>query len=377
NRDYAKLESPEVRALVALLVHWDPVLVVDMHTTNGSYHREPVTYTTGGNPNQPKALAEYMWGRLFPAVAGSMRARDGWETVPYGSFADAGHPEKGWENDSIEARYGTNYVALRNRLTILDENYSYADFKTRVLSSLDFITAVLEYSDAHAGEIVALVRRADAETRESFAGQSVATGWRLDRLDDVTIRGFEHVRTPVTAAERAKYPWLGEYRMTPTAVQRDYTVPYLALAVPTLTVALPAAGYVVLPGQNDAVANLRAHGIALERLDQPCTVKAERFVVGKVATAKSIYQGHVLVTVSGEWVPAEVELPAGAVIVDLHQPLARVIAVLLEPSSTDSLATWGFFNRPLVRQWSSEPGDYPVLRLAARPAGPTTIMPAE
>jgi len=62
---------------------------------------------------------------------------------------------------------------------------------------------------------------------------------------------------------------------------------------------------------------------------------------------------------------------------DLTVPLARVIAVLLEPSSTDSLATWGFFNRPLVRQWSSEPGDYPVLRLAARPAGPTTIMPAE
>lgn len=377
NRDYAKLESPEVRALVALLVQWDPVLVVDMHTTNGSYHREPVTYTTGGNPNQPKALAEYMWGRLFPAVVATMRARDGWESVPYGSFADAEHPEKGWENDSIEARYGTNYVALRNRLTILDENYSYADFKTRVLSSLDFITAVLEYSDAHAGEIAALVRRADADTRDSFAGQGLATEWRLDRMTEVTIRGFEHVKTPVTAAERTRYPWLGEYRMIPTAVQRDYTVPYLALAAATRTINLPAAGYVVMPGNDEAVANLRAHGIALERLDQSCTVKAEHFAVSKVETAKNIYQGHVLVTVGGEWVPAEVELPAGAVIVDLHQPLARLIAVLLEPSSTDSLATWGFFSRPLVRQWSSEPGDYPVLRLAARPAAPTEIVRAE
>jgi len=39
NRDYTKLESPEVSALVRLFNTWDPALVVDMHTTNGSYHR--------------------------------------------------------------------------------------------------------------------------------------------------------------------------------------------------------------------------------------------------------------------------------------------------------------------------------------------------
>ena len=39
NRDYLKLESPEVQALVDVFNAWDPVLTVDMHTTNGSYHR--------------------------------------------------------------------------------------------------------------------------------------------------------------------------------------------------------------------------------------------------------------------------------------------------------------------------------------------------
>src|SRR5262245_53224943 len=38
NRDYMKLESAEARALVAALTAWDPQLVVDLHTTNGSYH---------------------------------------------------------------------------------------------------------------------------------------------------------------------------------------------------------------------------------------------------------------------------------------------------------------------------------------------------
>ena len=218
NRDYTKLESPEVRALVGLLNAWDPVLVLDMHTTNGSYHREPVTYTTGGHPNGPRALADTMWGSLFPAVATTLKERHGWDSVPYGSFADAEHPEKGWENDSLEARYGTNYVALRNRLTILDENYSYADFKTRVLSSYGFVQAVLEYTDAHAADLAALVRRVDAETRDTFSQQPFATAWKLDRLMDVTVKGFEHTKVPVTPEERAKYPWLGEFRMQPTEV---------------------------------------------------------------------------------------------------------------------------------------------------------------
>jgi hypothetical protein len=59
----------------------------------------------------------------------------------------------------------------------------------------------------------------------------------------------------------------------------------------------------------------------------------------------------------------------------MRQPLARLIPVLLEPSSGDGLASWGFFNRSLVRQWSREPGVYPVLRLAARPAVPMEVVP--
>jgi hypothetical protein len=373
NRDYTKLETPEVRGLVRLLREWDPVLLVDMHTTNGSYHREPVTYTTGGNPNGAKALADYMWRSLFPAVARSLRETHGWDSVPYGSFVDAEHPEKGWENDSIEARYGTNYVALRNRLTILDENYSYADFKTRVLSSYAFVRAILEYSGAHAGELAALVRRVDAETRDGYREQSFAAEWKLDRLMDVTVKGFEHAKVPTTPEERARNPRLGEFRMQPTEVPRDYTAPYMALAVPSRTVPLPA-GYVLLPGFDEAVRTLLAHGIAVERIEQPCKVSAERFALEKVETAKDLYQGHVPVTLSGGYEKADLELPPGSVFVDMRQPLARLIPVLLEPSSTDSLAAWGLFSRALVRQWSAEPGVYPVVRVSTRPPVPLVVL---
>ena len=65
NRDYLKLESPEVQALVGLFSAWDPVLTVDMHTTNGSYHREPVTYSTLLNPNSDRKLARFHVAEAF------------------------------------------------------------------------------------------------------------------------------------------------------------------------------------------------------------------------------------------------------------------------------------------------------------------------
>ena len=376
NRDYTKLESPEVRGLVRLFSTWDPVLFVDMHTTNGSYHREPVSYTTCANANAPKALVDFMWQRLFPAAAKRLKETSGYDSVPYGEFVDGAHPEQGWINEAIEPRYGTNYLGLRNRLSILDENYSYADFKTRVQASLAFIRAVLEFTNANAAEIAALVRRADAETASSYAGQSFAAEAAPERFGDVTVKGFEFRVEPLTAEEKVKYPWMNGVRIKPTGVARDYTVPYLALPVATKTVPLPA-GYVVLPGQDEVVANLQAHGIVLQRLARGCRVAAERWAIEKVEPAKTLFQGHVLLSLPGRYEREEVELPAGATFVDMHQPLARLVPVLLEPASPDGLAAWGFLDRSIVRQWSNEPAPYPVVRVGARPPVPLLTIGSE
>ena len=52
NRDAMKLETPEMRGLVRnVLVRWDPLLLVDCHTTDGSYHQEAVTYSWPLSPN--------------------------------------------------------------------------------------------------------------------------------------------------------------------------------------------------------------------------------------------------------------------------------------------------------------------------------------
>jgi len=367
NRDYLKLESLEVRALVDVFNSWDPLLVVDMHTTNGSYHREPVTYSTLLNPNSDKNLRDYIWQKFFPAVAGALKVVHGYDSVPYGNFVDREFPEKGWVSDALEARFGSNYVGLRNRFSVLDENYSYADFKTRVLSSRAFVLSIMAYTAKNIGAIADLVRQADLETIAHFSRGEFVLEFKLEKLFDLTVKSYEFVKETIKPEDRAKYPpWVGEFIMKRTEELRDYKLPYLSLAVPSRSLNLPA-GYVLMPQQPEALANLRRHGVRVERILEGFRTEAENFKITGVEIGKNIFQGHVLNIIKGNYEKAEVDIPAGSYYVSLEQPLARLLPVLLEPESADSLAAWGFFNRVIVQQWSNQPGPYPVYRLAQRP----------
>ncbi|MEO8225655.1 MAG: M14 family metallopeptidase, partial [Gammaproteobacteria bacterium] len=133
NRDGIKLETPEVRGLVQnVLQRWDPVFFLDSHTHNGSYHQEPVTWVWGLNANGEPAIFDYMADTVWPAIEKQMRERHATLTIPHGDFEDPRNPAKGWIPLGPEPRYLSNYVGLRNRLAVLDEQYPYVDLKTRV-----------------------------------------------------------------------------------------------------------------------------------------------------------------------------------------------------------------------------------------------------
>ena len=80
NRDFMKLESSEARALVALLTRWDPDVVVDLHTTNGSYHGYHLTYAPPLDPNTDPGLDTFTRDRLLTTVREAMNARHGFRT---------------------------------------------------------------------------------------------------------------------------------------------------------------------------------------------------------------------------------------------------------------------------------------------------------
>lgn len=363
NRDYLKLESPEVRGLVKLFNRWDPVLVVDMHTTNGSYHREPVTYTTNVNPNGDMGLSAYMWKHFFPGAAKILKDTYGYDSVPYGNFTDRTKPGKGWRNHAFLARYGNNYAGLRNRFTVLDENYSRADFKTRVLASYGFIKSILQYTHQHIGEMEKMVKAADINTKNNYTRENFALEFENEKLFDVTVKSYEFEIEKIKEEDRHKYPpWYGEYIAKKTDVFKDYNIPYFCKAVPTRTIPLPNA-YILFPYHETIIKNLEHHGIVVEKIRKPFQAEVEVFRIKEIKPANRLYQGHVFIRLKGHYVPETLSIPENSYLISMKQPLARLIPVLLEPESEDSLAAWGFFNRQLVSQWTGKPLQYPVYRL--------------
>ena len=72
NRDYMKLDSAEARSLIGLFNKWDPHVIVDLHTTNGSYHAYHLTYSPTLNPNADARLIEFSARRCCAPIRQAM-----------------------------------------------------------------------------------------------------------------------------------------------------------------------------------------------------------------------------------------------------------------------------------------------------------------
>jgi len=350
NRDYIKLEAPETRALVDFMNAWDPLLFIDTHTTNGSHHRYTITF--GG----PKALAGdeavrvYFRDRFMPQVSARYSASNGEPTFYYGSFGDsvfgnANDEKNTWGTYPPEGRFGTNYVGLRARMSLLSEAYSYAPYKDRVLRTYDFVHAALAWCDQNHDDLSRLSR--DADTRAAAAPRNaIAIRTRtVPCPGKVTVLGYEEE--------------IQNGRSVSTGVLRDYQVDLLDCFEPEITVSRPR-GYRIEQDTRllPVIENLRRHGVIVKELTRASSAPGERLTITRATAASRPFQGHVLAKVEAQAAAENVTLNAGDWYISTAQPLSNLIVYLLEPQSEDGLATWNFFD-----PWLTPGATFPVWRI--------------
>jgi len=371
NRDFVKLETPEVTGLVQNVWNrWDPMLFVDMHTTNGSDHREPLTWAGPHNPNMNPKIYKYVRQKMLPTIQKKLLTRENITSLPYGYFKDRTNPNAGWVTFDYKARYSTNYAGLRNRFSILDENYAYADYRTRIKVAYEFLREILRYTHDHGAEMQALIHHVDHETIDAGAKPDTAHsrfGTKIEALPfkkPLKIEGYDF--TVITDSSGKKiYQKLPETKIYHPPFYGDFTI--------TKSVPLPR-GYILPVTVPEIIAKLRQHGIVVEKLDTLAILRVQKFRFKKLFPSKWPFQGHWLTHAS---VTAKMEtdtIPAGSYFVGMDQPLAPLIATLLEPQSDDGLLVWNFFDRYLTAEWSRNLGIYPVLKVFDQPPGMREIV---
>lgn len=347
NRDFVKLESPEIRALVRYINRCDPAVFIDMHTTNGSYHRYAITYDGPRNSAADPRLINAVRDTVLPGISQRMEKADGSKSFFYGNFS-ADH--KRWETYGATPRFGIQYLALRNRISLLCESYTYAPFKDRVRASETFARSCLEYVAENKDTLKTLL----TECRDT----TVRNGKTPREDSQVALR----VRTVAAKAPATILGFVEEEKdgkRVATDKPKDYPVEVINRCEPIISVARPFA-YLFPPSFKTVTDLLQRHGIDVEELREDIELDVEAYRIDKVSKGMRAFQKHNLATVDATAQKRSTMIPAGTIVIRTGQPLGTLAAYLLEPQAEDGLVAWNFFDANIA-----EGKEFPVLRLAS------------
>lgn len=349
NRDYVKLESQEIHALVTQVMNeWTPDIHVDGH--HGGSPPYVITYQGTLNPAADAELRAYPYEHIFPMIRDAVREED------YASFDYSGVVTRdgvqGWGSTSVEARKHHVYTGLTNSIGILLETPSNTHRVMRD-GTTQAIPEEERYFHQIRGGVLAMraILRAASEQRDAI--RAVTTGAR-DRAIRAGATGGDPIVLEYALESRGTEPvWMPSPDGPQPYTLRD--VPVFLRWEPTRTSTRPV-GYLLPPAMAAVVPLLQDHDIAVYRFRTPATVNAEVYYATRVRR-DSYFQGHYLKSVEVVKERERLDVVPGWYWIPTAQSRANLISYLLEPETDDNLITWGWTDHVLeVRPETVEEG---------------------
>lgn len=334
NRDYVKLESQEIQALVTKVMNeWTPDIHVDGH--HGGSAPYVITYQGTLNPAADSALRMYPYERIFPRIREAVRAED------YDSFDYSGPQTRdgvqGWGSTSVEARKHHVYTGLTNSIGILLETPSNSHRVMRNGTVREIPTEERYFHQIRGGVLaMRTILQVAAQEREQI--RALTTGARM-RAFQAGMKGGDPIVLGYELTSRGTEPvWMPD-RAAPAGYTLRNVPVYLRWKT-TRTTARPV-GYLLPPAMASVVPILMDHDIAVYRFRDSAKVDAEVYHATKVKR-DSYFQGHYLKSVEVEKAPESLDVSAGWFWVPTAQSRANLISYIMEPETDDNLITWGW-----------------------------------
>ena len=335
NRDYMKADAPEMQAMLGLVRAWDPLVAVDLHTTDGAQFQHDIAVMV--EPVQSGDVPLRVAGRSWRDGVIAALAAQGAQPLPfYPSFLKDDDPSSGIRDSVSPPRFSTGYFVLRNRLGMLVETHSWRDYPHRVKLMRQTVDAVLAQVAQHGREWLRTAHEADA--RAANLGDYALSWKATDEAREIEFRGYAYTRTmsDISGALMTRYD---------ESKPEIWRMPLRDHLVPDLVRSAPGAGYLVPAEHADWVAQkLTQHGVRFERLAQGRTaLPVQAYRATSVKRDATTTEGRQRFMLQGQWAAETRELPPGSLFVPAAQPLSALAMQLLEPDAADSLASWGRF----------------------------------
>jgi len=338
NRDFTKLDTPEVQALIRVFRQWQPDLYLDLHVTDGVDYQYDITFGGNGRDGWSPAIGSWIEDVYRPAVNNALLDNG---HVPGGLIFAVNNMDlqDGFMTWSADPRYSNGYGDAIHLPAVLVENHSLKPYRRRVLGTYVLLAESLE-----------LLGREKASLRQARAADQ-------RRRPQTMPLAFE--RNETQATQLVPFKAIGSERyqgaVSGTEVVRwsgrplTINIPEIIANKSVFTVETPDA-YIVPPAWADVVERIRLHGIEVERLDEPLTTTAEIYRLPAAHIAQpsdwtpNPFEGHTRID-PGE--PdrrlVDTTFPRGSYRISTDQPLGELLVLMLEPQAPDSFLQWGFF----------------------------------
>jgi len=365
NRDYAKADSPEMRAMIGLIRAVKPDLYLDLHVTDGIDYQYDITYgyaAYDGRYARSPEIGKWLEGAYDRTVTAGLKAA-GHIPGPLIFAVDDRDVSKGLAATASTPRFSTGYGDAVGLATVLVENHSLKPYRQRVLGTYVLIESSIRALTEHGAELRAATA-ADQARRDA-----VTVSWRAATTPEGT-RAFLPIGYSMyasAASGRDEVRWDGKpgkpiqlplYRSTPGAV-----------------VERPAA-YWVPATKPEVIALLKLHGVEMEIIDQPRTVGVEMIRLKDAKPGAFVIEGRVRVAAAVASRERRQETyPAGSARIPTDQPLGTFAMLLLEPESDETLIGWGFFNE--ITQRTEYIEGYAIAPMADRMLAADPALKAE
>ena len=357
NRDGMIVEALETKALYERVINrWDPDLLVDLHTTNGTWHGYSLTYAPSYHTAGELLPSDYTAHQMLPAIRDAVKRKFNLNFNWYGGFDYRDWPPKEFRTYNHAPRYLTNNMALRNRMAILSETFSHDRFYKRVHSANAFLEEILEYTYVYGAEIKQINSDADDAARNSSIGQE--KGVRFEMVPLPELLDLLHYKYIPFETEDGFIDYVRSSELMVTEGVLNYNT-----FAPTLTSTVPSS-YIFSSALVSLANKLEEHGIEVDILKSDTTVNGEVFVVSGMDVGNFPLNGHRNTILDGEFQSATRSFFRGDYIVSLNHRLANLIFYLLEPQSDDGLIFWNLFDEYLFEQLAADNlVEYPVFKV--------------
>lgn len=369
NRDYVKLESQEIHALVTQVMNeWTPDIHVDGH--HGGSPPYVITYQGTLNPAADDELRAYPYDVIFPRLRQAV-GTEGYEAFDYSGVRTV-DGVRGWGSTSVEPRKHHVYTGLTNSIGILLETPN-----ARVLSrngALEEIAEEDRYFHQIRGGVLATtaILEVAAERRDEI--RALTTGSRLRAIEAGSTGGDPIVLDYELTSRGTESVWMPSDD-APLGYSREDVPVYLRWET-TRTTPRPV-GYLLPPSMAAVVPLLQDHDIAVFRFREPTTLDAEVYYATDVSV-ESYFQGHYLMAVEAEKQAERVDVVPGWFWIPSAQSRANLINYIFEPETDDNLITWGWTDH--ILQTNDTGGDdrqrVPMIRVMNhQPISVTEVQP--